>query len=265
MKKSNILKLLFCFIAILAVTFAENLYSQTGKLEKSILEKIEKIGKNNPFEQVKTIAVRNQILQNRAAIQTDMIEAMPDLFVETVMLKFLQAANLQSAMNSMSSEYGAIETDEETNSLIICDTKENLEKIKTQVRKADQTPPQILIEVVILDVKLDDDTEIGFDWAELFDPDHSKAYTQTLAGVGSDPGASFKLIQAGISVTVKLLQATKDVEILANPRMLVVSGQETYIETIEEIPYTETGSSSEGSADITTTKFKNAGIVLRAC
>ena len=64
----------------------------------------------------------------------------------------------------MSSEYGSIGVDENTNSLIICDTEENLEKILAEIKKADQTPKQIMIEVVIVDVQLKNDTEIGVDW-----------------------------------------------------------------------------------------------------
>jgi len=176
------------------------------------------------------------------------------------MLKFLRATNLEGAIRTMSSDYGNITTDSETNSLIICDTAERLEKIVTQIRKADRTPQQILIEVVIVDVQLDDDTEIGFDWTHQYSPVHSTNFVQTLAGVNaSTSGAAFNLIEKGIGVTVQALQTTKDVEILATPRVLVVSGQEAFIQTIEEIPYTEvTDTSTGGDSAMTSTKFKNA-------
>ena len=134
MKKFNILKLLFCFIAILLITLGENLYSQTAN-QQNALDKTEKLGKENPFDKVKPIAAKIQLLQNRGNLGANMVETKPDLFVETVMLKFLQAVNLEKVIKMISSDYGTVQTDEESNSLIICDTKENLEKIKTQVRK----------------------------------------------------------------------------------------------------------------------------------
>jgi hypothetical protein len=76
----------------------------------------------------------------------------PNLFVETVTLKFLDATNLGIAVKKMSSEYGSISVDKNSNSLIVCDTKRNLEMILVQIRKADKTPEQIRVEVVIADV-----------------------------------------------------------------------------------------------------------------
>ncbi len=191
----------------------------------------------------------------------------PGLFVETVTLKFLKAENLKKAIDSMSSQYGSIATDDGTNSLIICDTKDKLEEILAEIRKADQTPEQIMIEVVIIDVQLDNDTEIGVDWDRLFEPKRDLAYSQTLIPTTLTTGASFSIIETGISGTIRALQETRNVEILASPRVLVVSGQQAFIETTEEIPYIELTQSSGagGTSDLalTSTKFKEVGIILK--
>ncbi len=262
MNKVNFIKLLICLVVIIVISFTGSLHSQTDGTDEDVLETI---GKDDPFEVVRPIKVLKQRILNRQETSVEeFIEPAPELFIETVMLKFLEAVNLQKAVMRLSSTDGRVVSDMETNSLIICDTKENLKKIITEIRKADQTPPQILVEIVIVDVKLDDNTEIGIDWAHRFDPVHSKNFIQNLAGV--DPatkGASFNLIQAGISVTVKALQAVKDVEILANPRILVVSGQKALMQTIEEIPYTEVSDSSQaGESALTFTEFKEAGIII---
>ena len=91
-------------------------------------------------------------------------EPKPELFVETVTLKFLDAKSLKDSIANMSSEYGSMEPDAKGNSLIICDTNENLAKILAQIRKIDRKPDQIMIEVVLVDVKLNDETEIGINW-----------------------------------------------------------------------------------------------------
>ena len=191
----------------------------------------------------------------------------PGLFVETVTLKFLEAKNLKKAIDSMSSQYGSIATDNATNSLIICDTKDKLEEIIAEIKKADQTPQQIMIEVVIIDVQLDDDTEIGVNWDRLFEPKRDESYTQiltdTLSGTAT-LGADFSILKAGISGTIHALQQTKDVEILASPRVLVVSGQQAFIETIEEIPFQEVSDTSAGGVGaLTSTRFKEVGITLK--
>lgn len=188
------------------------------------------------------------------------------MFVETATLKFLDAKNLKAAVEKMLSQYGTIEIDENTNSLIICDTRDKVDSILTEVRKADKTPPQIMVEVVIVDVQLDDDTEIGVNWDRLFETKRDLAYKQTLADTLSTAGViggDFSIVKAGISGTIHALQKVRDVEILASPRVLVVSGEQAFIQTVEEIPYIElTGTAEGGSEALSSTEFKEAGITL---
>jgi type II secretory pathway component GspD/PulD (secretin) len=257
MTNSIFTRMFFCVFLLFILSGVSRLNSAP---DKEVQEVLENIGKQNPFEVVKPF----MDMRKKSKPESYSQDYMPELFVETVMLKFLKATNVQDAISMMSSDYGNISTDSETNSLIVCDTAENLEKIVAQIRKADRTPRQILIEVVIVDVQLDDDSEIGFDWAHQYSPVHSTNFIQTLAGVNaSSSGAAFNLIEQGIGVTVQALQTTKDVEILATPRVLVVSGKEALIKTVEEIPYTEvTDTSDGGDSAMTSTEFKEAGITL---
>ena len=110
----------------------------------------------------------------------DMVDTKPALFVRTVTLKFLNAANLKTAVDKMSSANGSISIDDKTNTIIVCDTKENLELILAEIRKADQTPKQVIIEVVIIDVQLNDDTEIGVDWDILSSDNKDFSYRQSM-------------------------------------------------------------------------------------
>jgi type IV pilus assembly protein PilQ len=204
------------------------------------------------------------------------------MFVETVTLKFLKAKNLKNALDQMSSKYGSIAIDDNTNSLIICDTKDNLEKILAEIKKADQTPEQIMIEVVILDVQLDDDTEIGINWDILSDEMYDIGYRQnftTRLGSTAESAATianataFNTTSAGgiagnlsiISGTIRnvvhLIQQKKDVEILASPRIMVVSGKSASIEAVRELPYNEITDTSEGGR-LSSTEFKKVGVKL---
>jgi type II secretory pathway component GspD/PulD (secretin) len=238
----------------------------------------DEVGKQDPFRMVTPIIeARKNIIEKMIGSKNGNIdlEVKPDLFVETVMLKFLRAGNIERIATNLASSYGAVAIDKETNSLIVCDNEENLRKIVYEVRRADQSPKQILIEVVLVDVQLNDDTEIGVDWGDYnFGRDDTRhTFSQTLMSNLSASGAlggSFSLVQEGLDITINALQATRDVEILASPRVLVVSGQEALIKTTEEIPYTELGQSTNAGGTeagtafaITTTKFKEAGITLK--
>ena len=211
----------------------------------------------------------------------NMDEEPPKLFAETVILKFLNAENLKTAIMSMSSDGGSISVDTKNNSLIICDTKENLERILVQIKKVDTMPQQIMVEMVILDVQLDDDTEIGINWDILSDNTYDIGYRQNLtssrlgstiesaANIGSATafnttgmGGDFSVISGTIRNVVHLIQEKRNVEILASPRVMTLSGETAYIEAIDEIPYQEASQSSEGGTVLTYTEFKDVGIKL---
>jgi type IV pilus assembly protein PilQ len=198
-----------------------------------------------------------------------------------VTLKFLDAKSLKGAVDRMSSAYGSIATDENTNSLIICDTQENIERIAAEIKAADSTPEQIMIEVMILDVRLQDDMEIGVDWDILSTDNYDVAYRQStifpkrLEIVPPTPenilntsayapiglGGEFSVISGTVRNLVHLLQQKRDVEILASPRVLVLSGQQAEIKTVEEIPYQEQTDTSAGGL-LTSTEFKEVGVSL---
>jgi len=211
----------------------------------------------------------------------------PPLVVRTVSLKFLNAANLKAAIDKMSSANGSISVNESTNSLIVCDTEENVKRIIVEIQKADLTPKQIMIEVVIIDVQLKDDTEIGVDWDILSSDNKDFSYRQNMIypnrmsviaptadtiasmtayqNVGLASGGEVALVTNDIRNVLHFLQEKRSVDILASPRVMVVSGQKASIKTIEEIPYQEITQSSAGGGGtnaITSTQFKDVGVTM---
>jgi type II secretory pathway component GspD/PulD (secretin) len=113
------------------------------------------VGRDNPFADIPRI--KRPVTPAVFSSAREAEEA-PELFVETVTLKFLDAEDLKKVIDKMSSVYGGIATNQKSNSLIICDTKERVTKILTEIRKADKTPQQVMIEVVIVDVLLGNDS-----------------------------------------------------------------------------------------------------------
>ena len=99
------------------------------------------VGRENPFAEIpRAISPVSPIaLQSLQSGQELAV-----LFVETVKLKFLNAETLSFAIKNMSSRYGSISVDSKSNSLIICDTKENLARIMEQVYKIDVISQQTM-------------------------------------------------------------------------------------------------------------------------
>ena len=161
--------------------------------------------------------------------------------MESIVLKFLEAKSLKSVLDRMVTEYGTASVNEKNNSVIVCDTPENLAKIMMEVKKADQTPRQILIEVVILDAQLRDDAEIGVNWDLLSHDTYDVVYRQNLTNerlrstrsddetIGNatvfntvGAGGDLSLISGTIRHVLHAIQQKRDVEILASPTTLVV-------------------------------------------
>ncbi len=237
--------------------------------------KVLAVGRENPFADIPRVV---QPVSTAVVQSLETAEESPDLCVQTIMLKFLDAESLKNAIGSMSSAYGTITINVKNNSLIICDTKENLERILTEVKKADKTPRQIMVEVVIVDVQLSDDTEIGINWDFLSNEPQNVIYRQNFTtrlgwnipdpGIPDDTafnttglGGDFSVINNDIRNVVSMLQQKKDVEILASPRVMVLSGKTASIESVRELPYNEVIDTSQGGS-MSSTGFKKVGVTL---
>jgi type II secretory pathway component GspD/PulD (secretin) len=234
------------------------------------------VGRENPFADIPRVV---QPVSPSVVQSLEPVVELPDLFVQTIMLKFLDAESLKEAIGNMSSQYGTITTNVKNNSLIVCDTKEHLERILTEIKKADKTPRQIMVEVVIVDVQLSDDAEIGVNWDLLSDKKYDIVYRQnfttrlgstiededTIANATAfnttGLGGDFSVITGTIRNVVALLQQKKDVEILASPRVMVVSGKTASIEAVRELPYNEIVNTSQGGS-MSSTQFKKVGVTL---
>ncbi|MHC4204512.1 MAG: type II secretion system protein GspD [Planctomycetota bacterium] len=238
------------------------------------------VGRDNPFAKITRPTNPNPITALLTSSNNN--EDKPQLFMHTVTLKFLDPKSLQQAVENMCSEYGTVSINQKNNSLIICDTKEHLASILPEIEKADKTPQQIMIEVVIVDVQLRDETEIGVNWDLLSDKNYDIIYRQNFTNrlgstiadaetIGNATaynttgfGGDFSVISGTIRNVISMLQNKRDVEILASPRAMMVSGESANIKAVEEIPYSEVSDTAAGGAGaITSTKFKEVGVNLQ--
>ena len=137
MNKGNLIKIFVCGIMIFLLSYTAKVYSEpTAKVSSESAaadyeENIsEVIGKQDPFEMVTPIAdAKKKLFEKMLGSREEVIELAPDLYVETVMLKFLRASNLERVVANLTSGYGTVSSDVETNSLIVCDTQEKLKRI----------------------------------------------------------------------------------------------------------------------------------------
>jgi type II secretory pathway component GspD/PulD (secretin) len=216
----------------------------------------------------------------------DSNEPPPDLYLESVVLRFLDAKSMLSVLQQMRTPHGAVSINPANNSVVLCDTRENLDKMVTEIKKADRTPQLVMVEAVILDVQLTNDSEIGVNWDLLSDERYNAGYRQnfTTSRLRSTPetvtgttntigdatafntlgtGGDFSVIFGTVRSVLHLVQEKRNVNILADPKMLVVSGKSATIDAVEQIPYREVSDTAAGGQGaLTSTKFKDVGVKL---
>ena len=277
MNRSLYLKMLVCSVLVITLFQHEYTEAQPEETESTVAQDV---GREDPFEQISPETERKKSLFQRVFSSEMSADPAPELFVQTIMLKFLDARNLKSALENMLSAYGTISVDQASNSLIISDTRKNLERIIKEARKADRTPQQIMVEVVIVDVQLEDDMQIGVNWDLLSDKIYDISYRQNFTAsrllstienttnIGNATafnttgmGGDFALVSGTIRNVVHLLQEKTKLEILASPKIMVVSGEKALIKAVDEIPYNEIIQTSGGGL-LSSTSFKDVGITL---
>jgi len=180
--------------------------------------------------------------------------------------EFADAASLEKAFKAMAGPGGEVALDETTNSLIVADTAVYIGKLAALAAEIDAPPRKVLIEVLIADTILSDEKDIGINWeAVKNNGSHEWRLGQELIDTAGGGGTvTYNVLDGRWTAEnfLRALQQFKNSRVLATPKILVLSGREAKIETIEEIPYQELSQTSSGG-QIGTTAFKEAGVKLK--
>lgn len=191
-------------------------------------------------------------------------ESQLPLETRIVPLNFAKVSELKESLSKILSKRGTIEVDGRTNSLIITDVPETVQKVEIAAMELDTKTPQVLIEAMMVDIKLTDNDEWGSilnSLTNLKSKDDSNILTTGLGASGinniSFSAATDNFDIAGI---IDLWVTQNKASILASPKVLTLDNQEAKIEIIEKIPYVETVDTGGGAT--TNIKFEEAGIKL---
>lgn len=200
-----------------------------------------------------------------------------------VFCNYAKAADLEKILSTRLSKGGKIVSDARTNSLIITDLADSLDKMEGLIRSLDVPTQQVLLEAKIVEINLTNGFSLGTIWdgvfrdglvnpkgvSDLYNPMMNNFIYSTASGGGLDNsfGAiGVSILEGDWSITGHIEAGIQDknAKILSNPKLLVLNNQEASIDIVEEIPYTESKTTSSSTGDITgTTSFKQAGIKLK--
>jgi len=183
---------------------------------------------------------------------------------EVFKLNFASAEDTEKTISKLVSRDGKVGIDNRLNSIVVTDTEAILEQIRQAISKLDTKAPQVMVEVLIVNVKLTDELKMGVDWIKLGTTNNFLTQGLSITGSANPYGkvtfssTSGKWNMQGL---LDFVETNADVRILANPKVLVLNNHTAMIDSVEEIPYKELSETSAGGS-IGTVSFKEAGIKL---
>ncbi|MFC1782154.1 secretin N-terminal domain-containing protein [Planctomycetota bacterium] len=181
------------------------------------------------------------------------------------LLNFANAREIEPIIQQLVSATGKVGADNRLNSIIVSDNVANLELIGQTIQKLDVLAKQVMIDVLIVNVKLTDELKLGVDWTQLGTSEFF--FNQALSATwGTNPSGALNVSTTpgnwNIEGLMDFVEKHDNVSILANPKILVLNNNEATIDSVEEIPYQEKTSANLGG-DYVSTSFKDAGIKLK--
>lgn len=208
---------------------------------------------------------------------------------KVVFLNYTSAKNMEAVVKGKLTPNGNVVAEEHTNTLIITDTADNLDKIAGLIKTLDLPTLQVLLEAKIIDVTMTDENNLGVNITNLYRD--GKYYTSPLelyrsnyAGTKLDvsnilPETSYRqtfgstlgmggqlsvaVLSGDYSVQglIEALKKNDNARLLTNPRLLVMNNNEATIDIVQQIPYVE--KSITGSTENFNVIFKDVGIKLK--
>ncbi len=155
------------------------------------------------------------------------------------------------------------EYDEETGSLIVITDEATNEQIQKILKGLDRPVPQVLINVLFLEVTHSKGLDLG---AEGFWNKGTGMDTSLLTTIfpGASPsGAFYQLLGQDLGITLNAMSSFDKAEILSRPSILVRNNSEAVITIGEEVPFIRNSRITQDGQSINTVEYEDVGIILR--
>lgn len=168
-----------------------------------------------------------------------------------------------------------IVVDETTNALIIRAYHRDYKAILETIKKLDIYPKQVLIEVLLAEVTLNDDTRYGLEFSTFSDSftRAGRSYSYTVGAGGITPqtsmvsGLRYAITSVDRLAAAISASATEDrLKVISSPHVMASNNKEARIQIGQSQPiltntYTTTGTTSTGVVE-GTIEYKDIGIIL---
>lgn len=192
------------------------------------------------------------------------VEELAPLRTEFIQVDFRKASDMMARLNEakLISERGFILADDETNVLMVRETANRMEEIRSTLRRFDTEVAQVLIEARLVTANTDVSKDLGIKWGLGYGATGSDGSAisigSSIAGVSS-PGSvpSGLMVDLGAAVTspasiavglttgnssllqleLTALETDGRVEVISQPKIVTTNGKAAMIQSGQEIPY----------------------------
>jgi len=201
--------------------------------------------------------------------------------VKSIRCQFADATELQGILNRIVTPgVGVVVAEQRTNTLILRDNPETINRLEELLKTLDAPTPQIYIQAAIAEISLTKDNATGIEWlwknpnfyetdtraATRFDLRQTAQNPNYFDNAGESIGKGLPIgMGLGIGVLTKRFDAVlhaltveKDVNILSRPYLVTLDNKEAVIEVGDQIPYKVLN-----QYGITSYEFKAATIRLK--
>lgn len=186
------------------------------------------------------------------------------------------AATVVEAVKSLLSSRGIVSSDSRTNSIVLQEIPDNIEKVSEYIKQLDQPPRQIRISAQLLEVSSGSLKEMGIDWTllgstgiDMDDPftgtteprnRHSTQQNLNLITPPAPLDINVTTLQSGWDLTAHLsaLVDEGNGKIIAHPEITTIDNTEATIQMGQKVPIKQFD-----EAGNTITKFEEVGTLLK--
>ncbi len=201
--------------------------------------------------------------------------------VKSIRCQFADATELQGILNRIVTPgVGVVVAEQRTNTLILRDNPETINRLEELLKTLDAPTPQIYIQAAIAEISLTKDNATGIEWLwknpNFYDTDTRAATRFDLRQTAQNPnyfdnagesigkglpigmGLGIGVLTKRFDAVLHALTVEKDVNILSRPYLVTLDNKEAVIEVGDQIPYKVLN-----QYGITSYEFKAATIRLK--
>ncbi|MBR4253501.1 MAG: hypothetical protein IKQ16_00245 [Lentisphaeria bacterium] len=156
-------------------------------------------------------------------------------------------------------EGSSIAYDARANKLTVVNTPENIRQLEFAIRDMDMQDPLILIESKMVEIKMNDLEELGFDWTLTHTGGENEHFNFTFTSPSISSGFSDNTLVNNLNLlpnfgpggswslflTINAIDRTDRSEILSTPKVVTVSGRQAQIQMVRQMYFPESWSEPE--------------------